>query len=165
MQRRLLLQVGLGGTAVLAVGGGLLATVRPGWRDGHLSGEGRDLFAAVSRAVVPALEGADRDAMAGHLSGIEAVIAGLPPSTRSELSDLLALLCSAPGRWAFAGLRPPWRDASVADTASTLEAMRRSGIQLRAQAYQALRELALAAHYGGPATWAQLGYPGPVTVG
>jgi hypothetical protein len=165
MQRRTLLRLGLGSAAVVAIGGGLVATVRPGWRDGRLTSAGRDIFEAVSRATIARLAGADRDTMALHLNEVGAVVACLPPPVRDELSDLLALLSSVPGRWAFARLRVPWRAATPAETERVLEAMRRSRMQLRTQAYQALRDLALAAHYGSPATWAELGYPGPVAVG
>jgi hypothetical protein len=39
--------------------------------------------------------------------------------------------------------------------------MRRSTLAIRQQVYLALRELMMASYFAGPATWRQLGYPGP----
>jgi hypothetical protein len=165
MQRRTLLQLGLGGAAVLALAGGGLALLQPGVRDGRLTPAARNLFAAVGRAVLdgrlPA-ETAARDAtMAAHLDRLDATVAGFPPALRSELSDLVALLSAVPGRLALAGLRTAWSEASVAEVQSALQQMRMSSLALRQQAYHALRDLTLAAYYADAATWPQLGYPGP----
>jgi hypothetical protein len=44
---------------------------------------------------------------------------------------------------------------------SALQAMRSSRLELRQQAYHALRDLTNAAYFADAATWAALGYPGP----
>jgi hypothetical protein len=165
MQRRSLLRLGFAAGALVAVGGGLIATLRPGWRGAQLTDEGREVMAAVSRAVVPVLAQADRASMDSQLSAIELLIATLPRPLQNELADLLALLCSAPGRWAVVGLRSDWAKANPAETSRALEDMRHSAIALRAQAYQALREVCLAAHHADPASWRELNYPGPLSVG
>lgn len=165
MQRRSLLRLGLAAGALLALGGGLVATLRPGWRNAQLTTEGREVFAAVSRVVIPGLATAGEAAMDSQMNAIQSLIGHLPRPLQGELADLLALLCSAPGRRTLAGLRTDWRVASDTETTHALDAMRHSTIALRAQAYQALRELCLAAHHADPASWFELNYPGPVSIG
>lgn len=165
MQRRTLLRLGVAAGAVLAVAGGGLALLRPGLVDGRLSPTGREVFAAVARAVLdgslPA-ESAARDAALGaHLRRLDDTIAGFPGAVRGELSDLLGLLGAAPGRIGFAGLVAPWHEASVVDLQHALQGMRTSRLALRQQAYHALRDLTNAAYYADPATWVSMGYPGP----
>ena len=104
---------------------------------------------------------AQRRALAAHLQRVDDAVAALPPAVRGELSQLLALLGSAPGRVAFAGLVPAWRDAGVAELQAALQGMRLSRLSLRRQAYHALRDLTNAAYYADRSTWAALGYPGP----
>lgn len=165
MQRRTLLKLGVAAGAVLAVAGGGLALLRPGWIDGHLSASGREVFGAVARAVLdgslPTDPAAQRAAIAAHLGRLDVTIAGFPAAVRGELADLLGLLGMAPGRLAFAGLAPSWGEASVAELQAALQDMRTSRLALRQQAYHALRDLTNAAYYADPSTWAQLSYPGP----
>ncbi len=165
MQRRTLLKLGLAGAGVLAVAGGGLALLRPGLVDGRLAAAGREVFEAVARAVLdgslPADAAAQRRALAAHLQRVDDAVAALPPAVRGELSQLLALLGSAPGRVAFAGLVPAWRDAGVAELQAALQGLRLSRLSLRRQTYHALRDLTNAAYYADRSTWAALGYPGP----
>lgn len=165
MQRRTLLTLGLVSGTALALAGAGAAVWTPGWRDGRLSEPARALFAGVARAVLdgvlpqdPAVQAV---ALKGHLDRLDALIAGLPPATRAELSDLLALLGTAPGRWALAGLGSPWSEASTADLQAALQAMRVSGSATRRQVYQALRDLSNGAWFADAGSWTALGYPGP----
>jgi hypothetical protein len=166
MQRRTLLQLGLTSAAVLAVAGGAVAWLRPGLLPGGaLSAIGREVFAAVGRAVLdkslPAAEADRQIALQGLLSRIDALVQALPPHAQSELSQLLSLLGSAPGRRAFAGLSLPWPDATVADIQQALQGMRLSALALRQQAYAALHDISTGAYFSDPASWSLLGYPGP----
>lgn len=165
MQRRTLLKLGVAGGAVLAVAGGGLALLRPGLVDGRLSAGGREVFAAVARAVLdgalPAEPAARQRVLAAHLDRLDDTVAGLPAAARGELSDLLGLLAAAPGRLAFAGLRPAWAEAGVAELQDALQSMRTSRLALRQQAFHALRDLTNAAYYADASTWAAIGYPGP----
>jgi hypothetical protein len=165
MQRRTLLKLGLAGGAVLAVAGGGLALLRPGLVDGRLSTGGREVFAAVARAVLDGMlptDPAARDAsLVAHLGRLDATIAALPAAARRELSDLLGLLAAAPGRIAFAGLGQRWNEAGVAELQAALQSMRTSRLALRQQAFHALRDLTNAAYFADPSTWASIGYPGP----
>lgn len=165
MQRRTLLRLGLAGGTLLALAGTGAALWTPGWRDGHLSAEARSLWQAVAQAVLEGVLPADpavrRVALQAHLGRLDTTIAGLPPATRRELSDLLALLCMAPGRLALTGLRPAWDRASTAEVAAMLQSLRTSERALQRQIYQALRDLSNAAWFADAGAWSALGYPGP----
>ncbi|HEX6707925.1 MAG TPA: hypothetical protein VF169_24485 [Albitalea sp.] len=165
MQRRTLLQLGLGATAVLAIAGGSLALLKPGLAHGRMTPAARSVFHAVARAVLDGSLPADaarRDAaLTSHLARLDETIAGFPPPVQSELSQLLALLATTPGRAALAGLSTDWPDADVPELQAALQSMRTSSLALRQQAYQALRDLTNAAYYADPATWSLLGYAGP----
>ena len=95
---------------------------------------------------------------------MNALIGALPVPTQKELSNLLALLASAPGRTMLAGLGTAWADADTAEIQACMEALRTSSVQLRQQVYHALRDLTNAAFYADPSAWPLMGYPGPVTV-
>lgn len=168
MQRRNLLKLGLASAAVVALAGGSLALWRPGLHGTRLSPAGREVFAAVGRAVLdgslPSAGAGREQAIAALLDRIDVVSAALPAHAQQELSHLLALLASAAGRRAFAGLDSEWSAASVADVQSSLQAMRVSSLSLRQQAYHALHDIVGGAYFADPSTWAVLGYPGPAAV-
>jgi hypothetical protein len=168
MQRRNLLKLGLGATIVLAAAGGGLALLRPGVVDGRLTPAGKAVFHAVARAVLdgslPTEAAAREAAVVAHLKRLDDAVAAFPEATRRELSQLLALLASPPGRLGLAGLRSDWPDASIAELQQSLEGMRTSALPMRQQIYHALRDLTNAAFYVDPQAWALMGYPGPRTV-
>lgn len=165
MQRRTLLQLGLGATALLAIAGGGLALLKPGLAQGRMTAGARAVFHAVARAVLEGTlptQAPQRDAaLTAHLARLDDALAGFPQHVQSELSQLLALLASAPGRATLAGLGTDWPDASVREVQDAMQSMRTSGLALRQQAYHALRDLTNAAYYADPATWSLLGYAGP----
>jgi hypothetical protein len=165
MNRRTLLHLGLASAAVLAIAGGGVALIRPGLDGARLSAGGRLIFRAVARAVLDDLlpsESALREAtLDAHLGRLDSTIAGLPASSRAELSRLLALLDSGAGRLALAGLAQRWEHAQGKSLQEALQSMRTSSIQLRQQAYHALRDLTNAAYFADSRTWPLIGYPGP----
>lgn len=170
MQRRTLLKLGLAGTIALTlVGGGVTWLIQPTWRDGRLTKSGRHVLGSIARAVLegslPAVAGPHAIALASHLDRMDATLRALPLSTQGEVAELLTLLAAAPGRLALTGLSADWARANVAQIQAALEAMRTSQIGIRQQAYHALRDLTHAAYFAGPDTWAQLGYPGPTSIG
>ena len=170
MQRRTLLKLGLASAAALAVAGGAAGwLLQPGLdQDRRLSVAGQDVFAAIGRAVLdkslPAEEGGRQKALAGLLQRIDTLVQALPPHAQAELSQLLSVLASAPGRHALAGLGQPWAQASIAELQAALQDMRLSRLALRQQAYAALHEIATGAYFADAATWPVLGYPGPVNI-
>lgn len=165
MRRRGLLALGVVSAAVLAVGGGAIALLQPGLRESRLSAAGREVFSGASRGLLdgslppagPELEAA----LQSLLERIEGLIAALPPHAQSELSQLLALLSSAGGRRALAGLSEAWSEASVGDVQQALQGMRVSSISLKQQAYQALHDIVGSAYFSEAQTWRLMGYPGP----
>lgn len=166
MQRRSLLKLGAASGALLLVGGGALALFEPGLVEGQLSASGRQVFAAIGRG---ALDGtlpvaARAAALEGLVQRVDTLVAGLPPHAQAELSQLIALLAAAPGRRWLAGLDTDWPQASVAQVQDALRSMRMSGVSLRQQAYHALHDIVNGAYFSEPATWAVLGYPGPVAL-
>jgi hypothetical protein len=168
MQRRTLLTLGAISAAALALGGGTLALLQPGLRDGTLSASGRQVFLGVSRALLdgslPAGAKALQRALEGLLGRIDGLVAALPPHAQAELSQLLALLASAGGRRALAGVGQPWESAQVAEIQQGLQSMRVSRITLRQQAYQALHDIVGGAYFSDLGTWSLLGYPGPAKI-
>lgn len=168
MQRRTLLKLGAASAAVLIVAGGAAALLQPGLKGGVLSDAGREVFSAVGRAVLdktlPADEGARQVALQGLLTRVDILVQSLPPHAQAELSQLLALLASAPGRRALAGLSQPWPEASIVDIQHALQDMRLSALALRQQAYAALHDITAGAYFSDPSSWPLLGYPGPLKI-
>ncbi len=153
---------------VLAVGGGALALIEPGLKNARLTASARTVLTAAGRAMLdgslPADAGARAQALEGLLTRLDALVGALPAHAQAELSQLLALLASAPGRLGLAGLRSAWPDASVADIQSALQGMRFSKLSLTQQAYHALHDLVGGAYFSDASTWPQLGYPGPLKI-
>jgi hypothetical protein len=169
MQRRSLLKWGVVGTAVLTLmGGGAVLMHDPGWRDGQLTAGGRTVFGAVARAVLDGSLPGDAAglsaALVAHLDRVESTLAMLPPASQTEISRLLSLLATPPGRLAIAGLSTDWARADVPSLQQALQSMRESRTILRRQTYHALRDLTHAAFFADRSTWRQLGYPGPMSI-
>lgn len=168
MKRRTLLKLGAASAALLALGGGAAALWQPGLRSGKLSEAGREVFRGVGRAVLqaslPPGDVARQLALDGLLERIDALTLALPPHAQDELSQLLSLLASVPGRHLLGGLNQPWSLASEADIQQALQGMRLSTLTLRQQAYAALHDIAAAAYFTDVSTWPQLGYPGPLVI-
>lgn len=170
MQRRTLLALSLASAGVLALAGGAASgLLQPGLEaGGRLSAAGREVFSAVGRAVLdkslPQEAGVRQMALDGLLNRVDALVRALPPHAQAELSQLLSVLTSAPGRHALAGLSQPWAQAPVADLQQALQGMRLSALALRQQAYAALHDIATGAYFADPATWPLLGYPGPLDI-
>jgi hypothetical protein len=153
------------GALLALAGGGAALMYERAWRDGKLQPAGREVLAAVARAVLdgslPAQTDAQAAAIEAHLSRIEATVSAMPAHTQGELADLLALLALPPLRAALGGLSSAWAHASVADVQAALQSMRQSSLLLRRQAYNALRDLTHAAYFADASTWPLLRYPGP----
>ena len=168
MQRRTLLRLGLGGAALVAVVGGGLALIQPALRNGELTTSGRSVFSAIARAVLdgslPAAAAAQQAALAAHLLRLDDAIAAFPAATQAELSQLLSLLASTPGRMGLMGLSTEWNVATVPQIQAAMQGLRTSSLALRQQTYHALRDLTNAAFYADAEAWKLMGYPGPVTI-
>lgn len=168
MQRRTLLKLGVASSAVLMVAGGAAVLLQPGLEEGRLTVAGREVFTAVGSAILdkslPADGGARQIAINGLLDRIDALAKALPPHAQDELSQLLSLLATTPGRLTLAGLGASWPDAAVADVQNALQSMRLSGLALRQQAYAAMHDIAAGAYFADASSWPLLGYPGPIAI-
>lgn len=160
VQRRTFLKLGVAGGALLIAGGAASWLI------------GRDKVAdrrAVLAAVIPALldgslpeTATPRTIAVGQVTaGVETAIAALPPSAQDELAQLFALMAIAPTRLALTGLAHPWRDATVLEVSSVLQAWRTHRLELLQSAYQALHDLVTGTWYADPAQWPAIGYDGP----
>ena len=98
------------------------------------------------------------------LFDIDDAIGAFPAHVQAELSQLLALLASAPGRVGLAGLTTDWPSASVEQIQAALQSMRTSSFSLRQQAYHALHDITSGAYFSDPSTWVVMGYPGPLAL-
>ena len=164
MKRRTWLKLGLMGGAVVALGGGVLALVRPGWSGGRLTPPGRELFAAVARTVLQGLlpEGeAESPALEAHLDRLEITVRSMPAVVQAEIAEMTALLLHPLGRHALTGLGVDWREATPADLVPALTGLRESRLAIRQQVYHALRDLTNGAYFADPSAWRAIGYPGP----
>ena len=168
MQRRSLLKLGVTSAVVLAVAGSGVALVNPGIEGGRLSTSSRAIFrstgAAILQGSLPQGHAARELALNGLLHRLDGLVLALPPHVQKELSLLMSLLASAPGRLAIAGLGNEWAHASVAQLQQALQSMRVSVVSLRQQAYHALHDLVSGAYFSDAQTWTQLGYPGPLKI-
>jgi hypothetical protein len=166
MQRRTWLKLSATSAALLALVGGVATLVQPGLDNGALTPTGKEVFRAVGRGILdktlpeqPAQQLAALDQLLGR---VEVLIAALPAHAQAEVSQLLSILGSAAGRRALAGLHTHWPEASVAQLQAALQDMRLSSLAVRQQAYAALHDITAGAYFSEPATWALLGYPGPL---
>jgi hypothetical protein len=166
MQRRTWLKLGVTSAALLAVVGGVAALIQPGLDKGALTTTGKDIFRAVGRSVLdktlPEQPGLQSAALDQLLERIDVLMAALPPHAQAEVSQLLSILGSAAGRRGLAGLHTPWQEATVPQLQAALQDMRLSSLAVRQQAYAALHDITAGAYFSEPATWAVLGYPGPL---
>lgn len=160
------MKLGAASAALLAVAGGGMVLLKPGISQGKLGAGGREVFRATGAAILqgslPTAPAAREAALDGLLDRVDALVVALPPHVQKELSVLLALLASPPGRHAVAGLSADWPSATVAQLQQALQSMRVSALSLRQQAYHALHDIVGGAYFSDEQTWAQLGYPGPL---
>lgn len=165
MKRRSWLKLGLGSALLLGLGGGWLATREAGWLGDRFSPSATTVLRNLARGflagTLPTDAAAQDAALNGLLQRLANAVSALPVHAQQELSQLLALLATVPGRAGLAGVTAPWDDASVTELQAGLHAMRFSQISLRQQAYQALHDLTGAAYFSSPDTWTVLAYPGP----
>jgi hypothetical protein len=168
MQRRTLLKLGATSAALLVVIGGAAALIQPGLKRGVLTATGREVFRAIGLGVLdktlPEQPAAKEAALAALLGRIDVLISALPPHAQAELSQLLSILGSGAGRYALAGRSTPWASASAQEVQTALQDMRFSSLALRQQSYAALHDITAGAYFSEPATWALLGYPGPLAI-
>lgn len=171
ISRRTFIVTGTAGALALATAAWLRgphAPASPVAREA-LDADAEALFGAVAPVL---LAGAWPEDPAGRelarretLAGIDRAVAGLPPSSRSELGELVALLSLPPVRLGLAGVHGGWHEASPVAVRRFLDRLRGSAFLLPRAAYDALHALVFAAWYGNPRAWPAIGYEGPPSFG
>ncbi len=168
MQRRTLLKLGVATGAVLALAGGAVAFIKPGFERGELTAVGREVFRAIGLGVLdktlPDAATSKNVALDGLLADIGVLIAALPAHAQAEVSQLLSILSTSAGRYGLAGLGTPWAEATATQVQTALQDMRLSSLAVRQQAYAALHDITAGAYFSKPDSWAMLGYPGPLKI-
>jgi hypothetical protein len=170
--RRTFLKAGACGALALAAGG---AMYRAMYRAMHppaptrlasLDGEARAALHAIVPAILdgalPANPAAREAAIGEAIEGVHQAILGLPLAMQQEVQDLFGLLALAPARRLLAGVPDGWSNASPAQVSRFLQDWRVHRLGLLRSAYDALHSLVLGAWYANPASWATIGYPGPL---
>jgi hypothetical protein len=166
ISRRRFLEVGLLGTATLALPG-CLRTPEPRRDLGlqALDGAGAETVAALAPVILagalPAEGTARTQAIREVVDAFDRAILGMPPSVQSEVQQLLGLLAMTLARGPLTGIWRPLREATAEEIAAFLEEWRHSRFDLLRAGYQALNQLTLACWYGLAESWAATGYPGP----
>jgi hypothetical protein len=176
MNRRQLLQTGLGGAAVLAAAGagyGLVTRDSSPPDDGEyrflvLDGTQRTIVAAIAPAMlagaIPDYGPQRRAAIRDVVRGFDTAIAALPALVQGEVAQLFSLLGFPLSRWLVAGVATSWATAQPQDVDAFLVRWRYSKFALLRSGYQALHQLLLAAWYANPIAWPRIGYAGPPAV-
>jgi hypothetical protein len=160
MQRRSFLKTGLLGGLALVAGGAVYRQLRPPVPERFaLDAEGRGMLAVL----IPAMTGItpDAPALAAGIDRVGAAISGLPLRVQKEISDLFGLLNMAPTRRLLAGV-PAWQEATPQQVAAFLQSWRTHRTEMLQTAYHGLHDLVIGGWYADPATWAAIGYPGPM---
>ena len=163
-----MLKLGLVTGAVLALAGGAVALVRPGFERGDLTAVGREVFRAIALGVLdktlPDAAASKSAALDVLLNDVGVLIAALPAHAQAEVSQLLSILSTTIGRSGLAGLHTPWAAATAAQVQAALQDMRISSLAVRQQAYAALHDITAGAYFSKPDSWVVLGYPGPLKI-
>jgi hypothetical protein len=165
--RRSFLQRGIVGAALLALGGGWLATrktrVGPGveGRLEVLSPEEAAVLLAVADRLVPERQGFPRPRELGLAARMDAALLMAHPAAQQELKRLVRLFESAAAGLLLDGQPRLFTESTPAQQDRRLQAWQGSRIALRRTGFHALKRLVYASYYASPETWAAIGYPGP----
>ena len=162
--RRTFLKVGLFGAVALAAAGGLYRALKTPTQPNRfaLDGPARAALAAIAGAMLEGALPATADAADKAIDHTLQAIAGLPLATQKEIQDLFGLLTLGPARRFLAGVPDDWASAKREDVNAFLQSWRMHRFMMLQSAYHALHDLIIGGWYGDEATWASIGYPGPI---
>ncbi len=164
--RRRLLQVGIGGSVLLAAGAvGLAlqpgATQAPPGELVALDAKTWSIVAAVAETLLPA----DAPASIDVASRVDAQLGRMHPADVAEFKQLLGLLENGLVGLFFGGGFRPFTQSTRAQRAAVLAGWRGSDIMLLRTAFKAVRGLVITSFYSHPAAYSFAGYPGPPAFG
>lgn len=168
--RRSLLKLGLGGTALLAIGGtGLsLRAPVPVPALGPLqvfSAREHSICAAIADTLCPGVDGLLSASELGVPAKLDALLASTHPGIGKEIRQVLHLVENPVASLLFDQRLTPFSHLDAAGRAAALELWRSSGLLVRRQAYKGLHGLINAAYWGDTRTYGHTGYPGPPDYG
>lgn len=164
MRRRSFFKLGLLGACTVAAGGAVYRLARgpAPLRRFELDGEARAALAAIVPAMLGSALPPGAPALARSIDGVRTAIHGLPLAQQGEVQDLFGLLALAPARRFVAGVEGGWQNADPRQVAAFLQNWRLHRLATLQTAYLALHDLILGAWYADSASWAAIGYPGPL---
>ena len=164
MRRRSFFKLGLLGACTVAAGGTVYRLARgpAPLRRFELDGEARAALAAIVPAMLGSALPPGAPALARSIDGVCTAIHGLPLAQQGEVQDLFGLLALAPARRFVAGVGGGWQNADPRQVATFLQNWRVHRLATLQTAYLALHDLVLGAWYADSASWAAIGYPGPM---
>ncbi len=158
--RRRFLKVGLIGLGLLGAGGAFLAITRDPAKERKTVLE--SVIPAMLAGVLPSETAKQKTIIEQTRVAVEVAIAGLSPSTQSEIAQLFGLLASKPGQW-LAGVSS-WDQASPKELGEFLSGWRNHKVGLFQVSYHALHDLITGSYYAEKNNWELLGYPGPINL-
>ena len=172
LSRRQFLKTGVAGAAALIairlIYGPFANNAKPiadDYRFTFLNDDQRTLLAAIApvilAGVLPNVGPAHDKALRDVMRGLDLTISGFLPQVQNEVKQLFDLLTFPPTRRLVAGVSSPWAEAAHEEIEGFLNRWAKSQINLLQTAYQALRQLIIAAWYGNPDSWTHIGYSGP----
>jgi len=168
--RRTILKFGLGGAAVLTVGGvglGLRGTAMRAAPQALrvLSTRQYSILAAIAETLCPGGPGLPDANEVQVAVKVDGVLDTLHPGDAKEFVQALALMENALVGLAFQGRFSTFSGSSPAVRTAALEGWRTSGLALRRTAFTAVSGLCMGAYWSDPSTYAHVGYPGPPPLG
>ena len=166
--RRRLLQVGIGGSILLAAGAVGVAlqpgsTASPAEPLRVLDAKTWTIVAAVAETMA-APSGPSADTL-GIASRVDKQLDRMHPADAAEVVQALQLLENGLVGLIFGGGFRPFTQSSVAQRTAVLEGWRNSSVATLRTAFKAIRGLVVTAYYSHPDTYSLCGYPGPPDFG
>lgn len=165
--RRTLIKAGLAGQLLLGVGSLRAQVVRqletlPASEETFLTPADRHLYAKLIPEFLGDAWSLEQDgaALSAMINAIEEIILGLTPSVQVEVRELLDLLAIKPVRYLLTGIYHI-ENANSEQVQAWLVGWQSSRFTLLRTAFKGLHQPIMGAWYGQPASWADIGYPGP----
>mgnify|MGYP000305088621 CR=1 FL=1 len=113
------------------------------------------------KGTLPTESAAQKSAIDQMLIYIDSTIFALGPHNAKQMSELFTLLNFGLSRGLTTGVWSKWEHASEEEIENFLNKWRNSSLGLLNLGYNGLNKLMTATWYGQPASWEQIGYPGP----
>lgn len=169
LDRRAVLKLGLGASALLAVAG-LGASLGGCSKAAPANGFAvlRDSDLPFLHALIPVLLAGSTSAMPAAveqtLQGLDNSLGHLSPPMLKLTQQLFDVLTLPVTRGPLTGVWGSWQQASPQQIEAFLHRWQGSSLNLLRQGHASLLQLVMMAWYGRPQAWAHCGYPGPPTV-